>query len=69
MAGDESTKPVSSAALKLLKHDIRNQLSNIQLALEGLKYEVSDHPADLSLYFDAMAQSAREIDKLLNTVE
>jgi nitrogen-specific signal transduction histidine kinase len=41
MAGDESTKPVSSAALlRMLKHDIRNQLSNIQLALEGLKYEV-----------------------------
>jgi predicted nucleic acid-binding Zn-ribbon protein len=69
MAGDESTKPVTSENLKLLKHDIRNQLSNFQLALEGLKYEVSDHETDLSLYFDSMFKSAKEIDKLLNRVE
>ena len=69
MAGDAENKPLSNEAFEMLKHDIRNQLSNIQLALEGLKYEVGDPNADLSLYFDSMTQSARKIDKLLDGAE
>ena len=69
MAGDEQNKPLSGEAFEMLKHDIRNQLSNIQLALEGLKYEVDDEGKDLSLYFDSMAQSAKKIDKLLDGFE
>jgi nitrogen-specific signal transduction histidine kinase len=69
MAGDGEKLPLSSKAFDMLKHDIRNQLSNIQLALEGLKYEVNDQDKDLGLYFDSMAQSAKEIDKLLNGFE
>jgi signal transduction histidine kinase len=69
MAGDEATNPVNSKAFDALKHDIRNQLSNIQLALEGLKYEVDNKKGDLDLYFDSMAQSARKIDKLLDGFE
>ncbi|MDB5127717.1 histidine kinase dimerization/phospho-acceptor domain-containing protein [Mucilaginibacter sp.] len=64
-AGDEN-KLISSRAFEMLKHDIKNQLSNIQLALEGLKYEVDDKDGDLGLYLDSMAQSAAKIDKLLN---
>lgn len=66
MAGDDDNKPLSGEAFEMLKHDIRNQLSNIQLALEGLKYEAGDPNADLDLYFDSMAQSASKIDKLLD---
>ena len=69
MAGDDANKPVSGQDFDMLKHDIRNQLSNIQLALEGLKYEVDDEGKDLSLYFDSMAQSAKKIDKLLDGFE
>lgn len=69
MAGDEATNPANSKAFDVLKHDIRNQLSNIQLALEGLKYEVDNQKGDLDLYFDSMAQSAKKIDKLLNGFE
>jgi signal transduction histidine kinase len=65
-AGDEN-KLISSEAFKMLKHDIKNQLSNIQLALEGLKYEVDDKNGDLRLYLDSMAQSATKIDTLLNS--
>ena len=66
MAGDDVTQPLNSKAFDMLKHDIRNQLSNIQLALEGLKYEVNDPSNDLGLYFDSMGQSAKKIDKLLD---
>jgi len=69
MAGDDANNPVSGQDFDMLKHDIRNQLSNIQLALEGLKYEVDDEGKDLSLYFDSMAQSAKKIDKLLDGFE
>jgi hypothetical protein len=66
MAGDEENTTLSSKALELLKHDIRNQLSNIHLALEGLKYEVDGPNGELGLYFDSITQSAKKIDKLLD---
>jgi nitrogen-specific signal transduction histidine kinase len=69
MAGDDATNPLNSKAFEMLKHDIRNQLSNIHLALEGLKYEVDDQKGDLDLYFDSMSQSAKKIDKLLDVLE
>lgn len=69
MAGDDVNTPLNNKAFDMLKHDIRNQLSNIQLALEGLKYEVDDPKGDLTLYFDSMAQSAKKIDKLLSGFE
>lgn len=57
-------KGITSEAFEMLRHDIKNQLSNIQLALEGLKYEVEDKGEDLELYMDSIAQSAKKIDKL-----
>jgi nitrogen-specific signal transduction histidine kinase len=61
----DENKLISSEAFEMLRHDIKNQLSNIQLALEGLKYEIEDKGEDLDLYMDSMAQSAKKIDKLL----
>ncbi|WP_374950946.1 histidine kinase dimerization/phospho-acceptor domain-containing protein [Mucilaginibacter sp.] len=52
-----------------LKHDIKNQLSNIQLSLEGLKYETDTTNPDLKLYLDSITQSAKKIDELLNNIE
>ncbi len=48
-----------------LRHDVKNQLSNIQLALEGLRFELEGQEGDTELYLDSLAQSARKIDKLL----
>jgi signal transduction histidine kinase len=59
----------NSKELGKLKHDIRNQLSNIQLALEGMRFEVDEQNSDIALYLDSMAQSARKIDKLLEGFE
>ena len=55
--------------LSVLKHDIKNQLSNITLAIESLRYEVDDTKGDLALYIDSVAQAARQIDKLLNVIQ
>ncbi|MGY4537452.1 nitrogen-specific signal transduction histidine kinase [Mucilaginibacter sp. UYNi724] len=65
MGESEQNKAVSSDAMDMLKHDIKNQLSNIYLALEGLRYEVEDKGGDLELYMDSITQSAQKIDKLL----
>ncbi|MEB0249512.1 MULTISPECIES: histidine kinase dimerization/phospho-acceptor domain-containing protein [unclassified Mucilaginibacter] len=69
MAEGKENKPVSHEAVDMLKHDIKNQLSNIYLALEGLRYEVEDQSSDLGLYMDSITQSAQKIDKLLGDFE
>ena len=66
MVGDDANKPQTGTDLKMLKHDVKNQLSGIQLALEGLRYEVEDLDGDFQLYLDSIAESAMKIDKLLN---
>lgn len=65
----DEQKPVDAEEFNLLKHDIKNQLSNIQLALEGLKYEVEEIDIDVELYLDSIVQSAKKIDDLLNNIE
>ncbi|GGH22492.1 hypothetical protein [Mucilaginibacter phyllosphaerae] len=69
MAGEEGNSPEKGKAFEMLRHDIKNQLSNIHLALDGLRYEVDDTGGDLQLYLDSIAQSAAKIDKLLVNFE
>jgi nitrogen-specific signal transduction histidine kinase len=69
MGGGDENKPVDSEVFLLLKHDIKNQLSNIQLALEGLKYELPDTDGDHTLYIDSLSKSARKIDELLDSID
>ena len=51
--------------LQVLRHDIKNQLSNIYLALEALRYEVPNPTEDYTFYVDAIATSAAKINSLL----
>ena len=55
--------------LRILKHDINNQLSNILLALEQLRYEIPDASEDCLFYLDAIAQSSAKIGSLLKETE
>jgi signal transduction histidine kinase len=64
-----ANESLNGEAFEKLKHDIRNQLSNIQLALEGMRFEVDEQNSDIALYLDSMAQSAKKIDKLLDGFE
>jgi hypothetical protein len=52
-------------ALNDLKHNIKNELSSITLALEQLKYEIHDKSEDFDIYFQMISLSASKIDKLL----
>ncbi|MBK0380223.1 hypothetical protein [Mucilaginibacter segetis] len=68
MEGINNNAPLSFEELLKLKHDIKNQLSNIQLALEGLSFDITENPDECDLYLDSMAKSAEKIDKLLNII-
>lgn len=50
---------------RALRHDIRNQLSTIQLAVEQLRYEMPDDFADGPFYLDAILTSCTVINTLL----
>lgn len=69
MAGEERQNPQQDKNFLILRHDIRNQLSNIQLALAGLKFECSSDDEDLALYISSISESAKKIDKLLGEYE
>ncbi|TSD64554.1 hypothetical protein FFF34_011620 [Inquilinus sp. KBS0705] len=68
MDGDEQ-KPVDAHTFAMLKHDIKNQLSNIQLALEGLRYELPNTQGDHTLYIESLEKAAANIDALLNYID
>lgn len=52
--------------LKELRHDIRNQLSNIQLAAEQLRYEIPQNASDdYQLYINLIAESCNKINDFL----
>ena len=55
--------------LRKLKHDIKNQLSNIHLALEQLKYEIPDLSEDCLFYLDTILTSSTQINNLLNNAD
>ena len=59
---DKATGPDDSI---ILKHDIRNQLSNIQLVIQELRYEINDPSADVLVYLDMIAASCTNINVLL----
>jgi nitrogen fixation/metabolism regulation signal transduction histidine kinase len=52
-------------ALRLIKHDIKNQLSNIHLALETIRYEISTPTEDFNFCIETIAASASKIDALI----
>lgn len=53
-------------ALRKLRHDIKNQLSNIHLALEQLRYEIPNPTSDCLFYMDTIEISSIRINTLLN---
>jgi len=60
-----SEKAIDAATMRVLRHDIKNQLSNITLVIEELKYELKDASPDCIMYLDMLSQSALNIDELL----
>ncbi|MBE9583897.1 hypothetical protein IM792_05510 [Mucilaginibacter sp. JRF] len=57
------------SGMHLLRHDVNNQLSNINLCLEQLKHEVVDQTEDYRFYLEAIAISCKKIQEILATKE
>lgn len=53
----------------MLQHDIKNQLSNIHLALENLRYEIANPTDDANFFMDTIFVSAAKINDLLKETE
>ena len=66
---DDQQAKSSDDNLRKLKHDIKNQLSNIHLALEQLKYEIPDLSDDCLFYLDTILTSSTQINNLLNNTD
>jgi len=60
---------VDTETLRSLRHDINNQLSNVLLALEQLRYEIPDASEDCTFYLDSISISAAKINALLKATE
>ena len=56
--------------IRRVRHDVRNQLSNINLAVEQLKYEIPDDAgSDSEFYLNTIAISCAKINVLLNDMD
>lgn len=62
-------KPVDADTLRTIKHDIKNQLSNINFLLEQLKHEMQNAPADQLDYLDMVVLSITKIDAILKSTD
>jgi hypothetical protein len=62
-------KRLTKETLRAMRHDVKNQLSNIYLALEQLRYEIPEPTADCIFYLDSISMSSAKIDNLLRETE
>ncbi len=55
-------------AIRAVRHDVKNQLSNIHLAVEQLRYEIPDISDDCKFYLDSIIKSSEIINKLITGI-
>ncbi len=66
----DTLKEPEEDKLRRIRHDIRNQLSNINLSLVQLKYEIPDDAgSDSAFYVETIATSCERINTLLNDMD
>ncbi|GAA4335959.1 hypothetical protein GCM10023149_44300 [Mucilaginibacter gynuensis] len=63
---DEAAEKYNDS-LRMLRHDINNQLSNIHLCLDQLNYEVPDPSPDFTFYVTTIMASCKKIEELLKS--
>lgn len=64
-----SKKEDDAQKIRMLRHDINNQLSNIYLSVEQLRYEIPDASSDCTFYLDAIVASSDKINMLVKGVD
>ncbi len=52
-----------------VKHDIRNQLSNIAFCAEQLRFELPQLNDDIKFYIDTIAAGCKKINELLRNTD
>ncbi len=62
-------KVVNNEAMRKLRHDIKNQLSNINLVIGELKFELKTASADCHMYLDILEKSVESIDEMLKNTQ
>lgn len=61
-----NTEKEAVMAARTLEHDVRNQLSNIYLAVEGIKAEFGeDNTEDLASYTDIIISCCKQLEKIV----
>jgi hypothetical protein len=63
------SNPIDQAKFRALRHDIYNQLSNIYLSVEQLRYEIPDDVGDCSFYLESIFSSSVKINALLKETD
>jgi hypothetical protein len=63
MDGDEE-----SEKHRVLKHDLKNQLSNIVLAVSQLEFEIANITEDQQFYLKAVTDSCKRINAILDGI-
>ncbi|WP_419801978.1 histidine kinase dimerization/phospho-acceptor domain-containing protein [Mucilaginibacter sp.] len=55
---------------RIIEHDIRNQLSNIYLAIEGIKAEFGqDDSEDFACYTDIILNCCKQVENIIKQVK
>jgi len=62
-------RDIDEQTFRTIKHDIKNQLSNVNLLIAQLKYELRDAPEDQLGYLEMMAETTAKIDAILSSTE
>ena len=68
MEQEEEFKAVDGPTIRTFKHDVKNQLSNIHLAVEQLRYEIENPTEDCTFYMDTIAMSCTKLNALLKSI-
>ncbi len=57
-------------AARILEHDIRNQLGNIYLAVEGIKAEIGEsNNEDFVCYTDIIINCCKQVENIIKQVK
>jgi len=62
-------KDKEADTLRTIRHDINNQLSNINMLLEQLKYEMQNAPSGQLEYLEMIKLGIAKIDAVLKSTE
>ena len=65
-----NTENETNESARVLEHDIRNQLGNIYLAVEGIKAELAENNnEDFTCYTDIIINCCKQVENIIKRVK